>query len=33
MALSELKIPNAKPKSKAYKLSDGAGLQLWMAPQ
>lgn len=32
MALSELQIRNAKRKSKAYKLSDGAGLQLWIAP-
>lgn len=32
MALSELQIRNSKAKPKAYKLSDGGGLQLWISP-
>ena len=32
MALTEIKIKNAKPKDKAYKLSDGEGLYLLVQP-
>lgn len=32
MPLTDLAIKNAKPKDKAYKLSDGGGLFLWIQP-
>jgi len=32
MALSDIQIKNAKPKEKAYKLSDGGGLHVLVAP-
>ena len=32
MHLTDLAIRNAKPKDRAYKLSDGGGLFLWVQP-
>src|SRR5271166_5067030 len=32
MSLTELKLRSAKPQGKVSKLSDGGGLQLWVAP-
>jgi hypothetical protein len=32
MALTDTEIKKAKPQSKPYKLSDGAGLYIWVTP-
>ena len=32
MPLNDIKIRSAKPGPKTIKLSDGAGLQLWISP-
>jgi len=32
MSLSDLAIRNAKPKDKAYKITDGGGMFLWIQP-